>query len=201
MVIKKLGKWEISEDELERMFQQSSQLGRDVVEASASKFTFDRKDRSIRIELPGNALLTFPASNIKELVGATDDEIEQGELIAQGTLLRWSKFNADYSIEGFTHGRYGTQAWMQALGRMGGQSKSPAKVAASRMNGQKGGRPPRGLTEALPYPMNLVGASEPRAASLLSVFSAIKTMTVRQAGSLNSMLSGTATTNLIWETT
>jgi hypothetical protein len=29
----------------------------------------------------------------------------------------------------------------KALGKLGGQVKSPAKVAASRKNGKKGGRP------------------------------------------------------------
>jgi hypothetical protein len=30
-----------------------------------------------------------------------------------------------------------------AMGRLGGQATSPAKAAASRRNGKKGGRPPK----------------------------------------------------------
>ena len=123
-MIKKLGKWEISEDELRVKFERSVQLGRQEPEASASKFHFNREDRMIRIELPGNAFLTFPASNIKELRNATDEEIEGGKLIAGGTLLRWDKFDADYSIDGFAHGRYGTQEWMRECSTHRGSTRT-----------------------------------------------------------------------------
>lgn len=177
MVTKKLGKWEISEDELLEKLQRSIQLGGEAPEASASKFTFNRVDRSIRIELPGHALLTFPASNIQELQNASDDEIEQGELIAAGTLLRWAKFDADYSIEGFVHGRYGTQDWMREWGRRGGQSTSAAKAAAARANGQKGGRPRHRPSETPSYSTTLVRTPEAVTASPLHIILVEKLIT------------------------
>ena len=151
MVIKKLGKWKISEEELNQKLQHALLLGREEEEVSASNFTFNRNDRTISIELSGGVFLTFPASNIKELQSATDAEIEEARLIARGTLLRWERFDADYSIEGLRFGRFGTQAWMRELGRRGGQSTSVAKAVAARQNGQRGGRPRKGVTIAAIY--------------------------------------------------
>lgn len=196
MVIKKIGKWEISEDELERKLQRSLQLGREDPQASASKFIFNRSDKTIRIELPGNAFLTFPAANIKELQGATDEEIEQGELIANGTLLRWNKFDADYSIEGFTHGRYGTAEWMRLLGQRGGQSKSTAKVAASRKNGQRGGRP-RSMTIASLFPTNVVGATEVLTATALDIVSVGHRSKIKSIALLDLSFLATTTNNIV----
>ena len=36
---------------------------------------------------------------------------------------------------------FGTKAWMSELARRGGRITSPAKAAAARANGAKGGRP------------------------------------------------------------
>ena len=33
--------------------------------------------------------------------------------------------------------------WYSRIGRKGGQSRSKAKIAAVRLNGRKGGRPPK----------------------------------------------------------
>lgn len=38
------------------------------------------------------------------------------------------------------------------LGRQGGLSRSPAKIAAARVNGRKGGRPPRKRPPSPPDP-------------------------------------------------
>ncbi|PZP25441.1 MAG: DUF2442 domain-containing protein, partial [Kocuria rhizophila] len=49
---------------------------------------------------------------------------------------------ADVYVPGFMKGIYGTRRWMAALlGAEGGKSSSPAKAAAARTNGAKGGRP------------------------------------------------------------
>jgi hypothetical protein len=44
----------------------------------------------------------------------------------------------DLSIPGLLAGLFGTKAYMA---RRAGQAKSPAKAAAARENGRKGGRP------------------------------------------------------------
>lgn len=52
------------------------------------------------------------------------------------------RLDADVLVEGLIHGIYGSRSWMAAqMGRVGGSSVSPAKAAAARRNGAKGGRP------------------------------------------------------------
>jgi len=47
-------------------------------------------------------------------------------------------------VPGLLMGVFGTRAWMASeLARRAGQAKSPAKAAAARVNGRKGGRPRR----------------------------------------------------------
>ncbi len=195
MVIKKLGKWKISEDELQQKIQQALHLGSVEPEATAVKFSFNRKDRSISIELPGSVVLKFPASNIKELHRATDEEIEQGQLIARGTLLRWEKFNADYSVDGFTHGRFGTQEWMRELARRGGRSKSRAKAAAARSNGLRGGRPRRSVTLSSLFPTKLVTTAEVMTATQLNIVSVGNNPKISRGTSFKGSLEATTSTN------
>jgi hypothetical protein len=45
-------------------------------------------------------------------------------------------------VPALVSGLFGTRAWMtRELARVAGQSVSPAKAAAARTNGAKGGRP------------------------------------------------------------
>lgn len=44
-------------------------------------------------------------------------------------------------------GIFGTQAWMQELGRRGGHATSTAKATAARLNGKKGGRPAKTIAQ------------------------------------------------------
>ena len=64
------------------------------------------------------------------------------EITPSGLGLHWPRLDADVYVPGFMKGIYGTRRWMAALlGAEGGKSSSPAKAAAARTNGAKGGRP------------------------------------------------------------
>jgi len=48
----------------------------------------------------------------------------------------------DLCVPALVSGIFGTRAWMtRELARAAGRTKSPAKAAAARSNGAKGGRP------------------------------------------------------------
>jgi hypothetical protein len=48
----------------------------------------------------------------------------------------------DLFVPALVAGRFGSRAWMvRELARHAGQAKSPAKAAAAKANGAKGGRP------------------------------------------------------------
>lgn len=52
--------------------------------------------------------------------------------------LHWEALDVDLSIPGLLTGLFGTKAYMA---RQAGRTKFPAKAAAARANGLKGGRP------------------------------------------------------------
>ena len=56
--------------------------------------------------------------------------------------LHWPRLDADVYVPGLMAGALGSRAWMaRELGAQGGRTSTPAKAAAARANGAKGGRP------------------------------------------------------------
>lgn len=100
---------------------------------------FDMLSERVIVEFSNGAAFLFPARALEGLETATAAELAEVELLGE-TGLHWESLDVDYSISGLMLGIFGSRAFMEAQ-RRGGQSRSPAKVAASRANGAKGGRP------------------------------------------------------------
>lgn len=100
---------------------------------------FDRESERIVVDFANGATFLVPARAIEGLEHATLDELAEVELLGE-TGLHWERLDVDYTIQGLMAGIFGSRAFVEAQ-RRGGQSRSPAKVAASRANGAKGGRP------------------------------------------------------------
>jgi hypothetical protein len=101
--------------------------------------SFDRTSGRILVEFINGAAFMVPARALQGLEEATDAQLAEVELLGE-TGLHWESLDVDYTISGLMNGVFGNKAFMEAQ-RRGGQSRSPAKVAASRANGAKGGRP------------------------------------------------------------
>lgn len=80
-----------------------------------------------------------PARSIQGLENATPAQLAEVELLGE-TGLHWETLDVDFTILGLMKGIFGTAKFMEAQ-RRGGQSRSAAKIEASRANGAKGGRP------------------------------------------------------------
>ncbi len=100
---------------------------------------FDRATERIVVDFVNGATFLVPARALEGLENATIDELAEVELLGE-TGLHWESLDVDYTIQGLMAGIFGSRVFMDAQ-RRGGQSRSPAKVAASRANGAKGGRP------------------------------------------------------------
>lgn len=100
---------------------------------------FDRETERIIVDFANGATFLVPARALEGLGEATSDELAEVELLGE-TGLHWEKLDVDYTIQGLMAGIFGSRAFLEAQ-RRGGQSRSEAKVAASRANGVKGGRP------------------------------------------------------------
>ncbi len=100
---------------------------------------FDVSSGRIVVEFQNGSAFMVPARSLEGLGGASDHELAEVELLGE-TGLHWESLDVDYSLAGLMSGVFGSRIFMEAQ-RKGGQSRSPAKIAASRANGAKGGRP------------------------------------------------------------
>ncbi|MEZ5838137.1 MAG: DUF2442 domain-containing protein [Geminicoccaceae bacterium] len=107
-------------------------------EPRAASVRYNRKNGRIIVELTNGCTFAFPPHLAQGLETATDDELNTVEILGAGYGLHWEFLDVDLSVPGLMAGLFGTKAYMA---RKAGQATSPAKAAAARANGAKGGRP------------------------------------------------------------
>jgi len=100
---------------------------------------FDSASERMIVDFTNGASFIFPARAVEGLEHSTTVQLAEVELLGE-TGLHWESLNLDYTIAGLMNGVFGTKIFMDSQ-RRGGQSRSAAKIAASRANGAKGGRP------------------------------------------------------------
>lgn len=110
-------------------------------EPHAVSARYDRAMGRVIIELSNGASFAFPPRLAQDLREASTDDLAEVELVGSGLALHWPRIDADLLVAELLAGIFGTRAWMSQLARRAGQSRSPAKAAAARANGAKGGRP------------------------------------------------------------
>jgi hypothetical protein len=109
-------------------------------EPRATAARYDRRSGRVIVELANGCTFAFPPHLAQGLEAASDEQLSQVEILGAGSGLHWEAFDADLSIPGLLAGLFGTKAYMA---QQAGRARSPAKAAAARTNGAKGGRPRR----------------------------------------------------------
>ncbi len=99
---------------------------------------YDRRSGRIVVELANGCAFAFPARAAEGLAGASEAQIAAVEVLGRGYGLHWPALDLDLSVPGLLGGMFGTARWMA---QRAGRATSPAKAAAARANGAKGGRP------------------------------------------------------------
>jgi hypothetical protein len=107
-------------------------------EPRAASARYDRKLDSVIVELTNGCTFAFPPRLVQGLAQATDDELAEVEVMGAGYGLHWETLEVDFTVPGLLAGIFGTRSYMA---RHAGRATSPAKAAAARANGTKGGRP------------------------------------------------------------
>lgn len=119
----------------------------DMMEDRAADAHYDSVNKKLVVNLKSGVDVAIPVSLIEGLRQATDVERAKMMVTASGHGLHWDDIDVQLSVQGLLKGLYGSPSWMErdlaaaALGRKGGRSRTPAKAAAARKNGAKGGRP------------------------------------------------------------
>jgi hypothetical protein len=127
---------ELSETELAAAEERGRIAAR--TEPRATRARFDRRRGRIVIELTNGCTFAFPPNLAQGLEHASDAQLAAFEILGAGYGLHWKDLDVDLSIPGLLAGLFGTRTHMA---RLAGQARSPAKAAAARANGAKGGRP------------------------------------------------------------
>jgi hypothetical protein len=103
---------------------------------------YDRRRSRVVVVLNTGVELAFPTRLAEGLADASPENLADIEISPAGLGLHWPRLDADLYVPALLQGVFGSKSWMaRQLGADGGRSRSVAKVAASRENGRKGGRP------------------------------------------------------------
>lgn len=109
-----------------------------LAEPRATTARYDPQTGRVIVELTNGCAFAFPPRLAQGLQTATEDQLAQVEVQGAGYGLHWEVLDADLSVPGLLAGVFGAKAYMA---RQAGRATSPAKAAAARENGAKGGRP------------------------------------------------------------
>lgn len=125
-------------------FDEAEARGRKILDSEprAASARYDRRSGRVVIELLNGCAYAFPVRLVQDLQDAGEDDLAKIETDRIGLNLHWPSLDVDLYVPALVAGIFGTRAWMAGeLARIAGSSKSPAKAAAARTNGAKGGRP------------------------------------------------------------
>ena len=112
------------------------------LKSRVAKARYDRKTSRL-VFAPHNGIEpAVPVRLIEGLAGADPAALSEIELSPSGLGLHWPDRDADVYAPALFDRMFGTRSWMASIfGSEGGRVTSPAKAAAARSNGRKGGRP------------------------------------------------------------
>lgn len=130
---------EMTDDDMQRA-EAAMEAKRAQGHATAARY--DAPSGRLIVSIHNGVELAVPVRLIEELSGSDPADLAEIEITPAGLGLHWPRLDADVYVPGILSGAFGSRAWMAAqLGAQGGRASTPAKAAAARANGAKGGRP------------------------------------------------------------
>lgn len=138
-----MANWKISDSDLSRQIDRARAAGEAALsnEPRAKSARYSPSRRQVVVELTNGCSFIFPVDKAQGLAGASNKDLAAVRILGKGVGLHWEKLDADLSIASLVVGIFGSHAWMREIARRGGAASTPAKAAAARVNGAKGGRP------------------------------------------------------------
>jgi hypothetical protein len=135
---------DVSDAEIEAALARGREARASEPRAAAARY--DAGSGRVVVDLINSCTFAFPARLAQGLEEATDAQLASVEVLPGGYGLHWEELDADLSVPGLLAGLFGTAGWMAARA---GRATSPAKAAAARRNGARGGRPRRSASSGL----------------------------------------------------
>jgi hypothetical protein len=113
--------------------------GKAEMASGAATARYDRRRDAIVLTMQSGAVATIPRELIPVVADSEPEAALDLELSPLGSSLRFPQLDADFAVLGLIRLAFG----VNEANRVAGATKSPARAAASRQNGRKGGRPPK----------------------------------------------------------
>src|ERR1019366_4221600 len=108
----------------------------------AASAHYDGGRNRVLVRVTTGVELGVAPHDVEGLRHASIEDLKVIEVEAFGLGIHFAKLDADLYVPALLQGVLGSKRWMAAqLGSAGGRARSPAKAAASRENGKRGGRP------------------------------------------------------------
>ncbi len=133
---------------LVRQFEEARRAGQRALktEPRAASAAYDPATREVRVRMHNGASFAIPVRMLEELDGASDEDLAEVKVPPSGYGLGWPALDVHIAVTGILEAAFGSVV-RSGIARKAGSTRSSAKSRASRENGKKGGRPPKG-TEA-----------------------------------------------------
>jgi Protein of unknown function (DUF2442) len=126
----------ISECEYEAAIERGRRYRETTPHAVAARY--DAGSGRIVVDLTNGSTFAFFPQYLQGMEHGTPEQFAEVEVLGAGYGLHWESLDADFTVPGLLNGVFGTAKW---LASQAGKASSPAKAAAARTNGAKGGRP------------------------------------------------------------
>lgn len=131
-------------DPIDDMLREATAAGTALIaEGTLARLaSYDARRAELRITLANGASICIPIHLIDDLRTAPAAALSRVEIAGVGYGLHWPDLDVDLSVPALLAGVFGTRRWLdESRARIAGRATSPAKSAAARSNGTKGGRP------------------------------------------------------------
>jgi hypothetical protein len=128
----------LTDAQIDAALERGRQARRHEPRAAAARY--DRRSGRVVVDLANGCTFAFPPQLAQGLQAATAEQLSQVEILGEGSGLHWEALDVDLSVPGLLAGLFGTKSY---LAQQAGRTTSPAKAAAARANGGRGGRPRR----------------------------------------------------------
>lgn len=106
-----------------------------------ARVLYESKEDLVSLYFADGLKVSIPRKHLQGLERASPSQLSKIEIVGNGTGLHWPLLDVNHYVLGLLQHRFGTQRWMNEIGRRGGLVRSAAKAKAARRNGVKGGRP------------------------------------------------------------
>jgi len=128
----------ITDAEIEAVRRETA--ARDAVSPRVKDARYERQSGLLVLEMVGGATIHVPARSLRDLAGASDEQLADVQPEENGNAVFWDALDVQMSTIALLQIIFGIRT-ISDVARQAGRTTSEAKAIASRANGLKGGRP------------------------------------------------------------